>query len=219
MECDRPLPRPARKALRLAASRRRAGLVRSRLERHRAFRARRGGLAPRAVARAGRQGGFRLKKGGAMVSSAGGESAEGESVMRSAYTIGMGVLVLVLMGPGGCAGGENAAPDQQAKAEADRFQRPRQLFPDVDPLPPTGASGGVGAPAAPEATPEAPEPTPAAPEPTPAAPEATPVAPESTPAAPEPTPVAPESTPAAPEPTPAPPTGPVDEKQPFEETF
>jgi len=95
----------------------------------------------------------------------------------------MGVLVLVLVGPGGCAGGgESTAPDQQAKADAGRFQRPRQLLPDVEPLPPTGALGGVGAPAAPE--------------PTPAAPEATPAAPE--------------ATPAAPEETPAPPTGPVD---------
>jgi len=152
----------------------------------------------------------------------------------------MGVLVLVLVGPGGCAGSsETTAPDQQAKVEADRFQRPRRLLPDVEPLPPTGALGGVGAPAAPEATPAAPEATPAAPEATPAAPEATPAAPEATPAAPEPTPAAPEATPAAPEPTPAapeatpaapeatpaapeptpaPPTGPVDEKQPFKET-
>jgi outer membrane lipoprotein-sorting protein len=74
-------------------------------------------------------------------------------------------------------------------------------------------------PAAPEPTPAAPEPTPAAPEPTPAAPEATPAAPGPTPAAPEATPAAPEPTPAAPEPTPAAPTGPVDEKQPFKETF
>jgi len=70
--------------------------------------------------------------------------------MRSAYTIGMGMLVLVLIGPGGCAGsGEGTTPDQQAKAEADRFQRPRRLLPDVEPLPPTGTLGEVGAPVAP----------------------------------------------------------------------
>ena len=118
--------------------------------------------------------------------------------MRSAYTIGMGVLVLMLVGPGGCAGGgETTTPGEQAKAEADRFQRPRRLLPDVEALPPTGGLGEVGAPAAPEATPAAPEATPAAPEATPDAPEA----------------------PAAPEATPAAPTGPVDEKQPFKETF
>lgn len=72
--------------------------------------------------------------------------------MRNALTIGVGILVLVLVGPGGCAGsGETTAPDQQAKAEADRFQRPRRLLPDVEPLPPTGTLGEVGAPAAPEA--------------------------------------------------------------------
>ncbi|MGB3195487.1 MAG: hypothetical protein WBC39_09410, partial [Phycisphaerae bacterium] len=70
--------------------------------------------------------------------------------MRSAQTIGVGILVLVLVGPGGCAGGgETTTPDQQAKTEADRFQRPRRLLPDVEPLPPTGGLGEVGAPAAP----------------------------------------------------------------------
>ena len=72
--------------------------------------------------------------------------------MRSAYTIGMGVLVLVLMGPGGCAGGgEDTTPGEQAKVEADWFPRPRRLLPDVEPLPPTGGLGQVGAPAAPGA--------------------------------------------------------------------
>jgi len=69
----------------------------------------------------------------------------------------VGILILVLVGPGGCAGGgETTTPDQQAKTEADRFQRPRRLLPDVEALPPTGGLGEVGAPAAP-GVPGAPE--------------------------------------------------------------
>ena len=58
------------------------------------------------------------------------------------------MLVLVLVGPGGCAGsGEGTTPGEQAKTDADRFQRPRRLLPDVEALPPTSTLGGVGAPA------------------------------------------------------------------------
>jgi len=129
--------------------------------------------------------------------------------MRSAYAIGMAMFLLALMGPGGCAGGgEDATPDDQAKTEADRFQRPRQLLPDVEPLPPTGAIGGGPPPAAPEAAPAAPEEPPAAPEESPAAPEEPPAAPEEPPAAPEEPPAAPEAAPAAPEESPAAPEEP-----------
>jgi outer membrane lipoprotein-sorting protein len=70
--------------------------------------------------------------------------------MRSLRAIGVGMLVLLLVWAGGCSGG-SGTPEEQAKADTENLQRPRQLLPDVEPLPPTGALGQAGAPATPGA--------------------------------------------------------------------